>query len=591
MTMIAGAVSFDRGWNPRNTAQKMAFECCRYAGLSSVPLIDDPRAACYAIERDNQPEQVWQVSTGAQERLAVVGDVACPVSHHGTLATRLAEKGESALHTLDGRWVAIAYRRWPFSLRLISDRLGAAWLYIARTRHGFLFCSDYGVLTANLPQSLNVDYESALVELALGYSPDSRTCFEEVTVLPPRSTVELTRRGLVTLAQHRPAYGDRFAALSHRQKLERLDHVWEASIGEWCPSRERPLLTALSPGHGAHHVLALLNRHQISPRCMSFAHPRSEDARHARCTAARLRLPLTVHDSQESYWEGWHRSVEQMGYSGHLRWTAGAEQWLGCLKQAGSAVVTDYLGDALSGGHLVRRPHNRGDWLRDWEEWSLGGGWIDSPLPRSGADQVMRSAVSERLRELARNATYAFPHQQALHLDLYGRQRRHAASTSVLLSRFLRPVPLYYCGSVLHFWTNLAFEDLDGRALYLAHARTRFPALFDPARPGLLARMRGATRALLQSSLPGVGRRLCPPGIDRERAIVQNRQAVLRLCEEVLPLVERFFHRKRLLEAIERFPNSQELNVLQLGRLINLLMVLRLTRRENLSERTQERLT
>jgi hypothetical protein len=581
MTILAGAFALRDSWSPQRPAKTVAEHSCRYPSLAARELIRDRRIACYWIRPEEQASEPVVVESPSSTTLILIGEVASPQASASAAAVfrPLVDPAAPLSALPHGRWIALAHDRQSGGLRLMADPLGTAWLYLGRFEGGYVFASDFGAVASALPGRLTPDYDTVAAYLGLGYTPDDRTCFHEITILPPGAVVELRPEGPVVLRARCRIYGDRHASLPVPAKYELLDGVLDRSIGDWCGGRGADLVVSLSGGYDSRYALALLQARGIAPRCMTFGHPRSKDARGARGLCEALGLDFELYTMERTSWATWERCVQQAGVIGGFQWGAWAEDWLERLRRAGRSVLLGYLGDALSGKHLVQRPEHRGDWLRDWETWSLDEGWAGSPLLRPEAGDRLRRVVRERLDQVAGEAEVAFPHQRALHLDLYGRQRRFVAAQPNLMARFVSPVPFFYTMEGIDFWSNLPFDDLRRQALYLSYARARFPALFgEPKRPASpLLRVRGALTNLGVRLVPALKQVLAPGEIDRRAIIRRHRVEIVEVVKAVGPLLEPLVDPLRVTRAIETYPRGADLNTVQLLRLVNLAALLRLS--------------
>jgi len=78
----------------------------------------------------------------------------------------------------------------------------------------------------------------------------------------------------------------------------------------------------------------------------------------------------------------------------------------------------------------------------------------NSSLFRPKARSLLANSLKDNLSSLLARASYAQPHQQALHLNLYTRQRRRVASQLNLVSRYLVPVAPFYDEALIAFFMN-----------------------------------------------------------------------------------------------------------------------------------------
>jgi hypothetical protein len=270
--------------------------------------------------------------------------------------------------------------------------------------------------------------------------------------------------------------------------------------------------------------------------------------------------------------------VQQLGAIGGFHsWAGWVEEWMAMLRKNGSKLLIGYLGDALSGKHLVRPSLDTGKWLENWEVWSLEEGWAGSSLLRPETATLMTHCVRDRLEDMSRQANYAFPHQVAMHLDWYGRQRRFVASQANTIVRFLSPVLYFYTYCGMQFWSNVGMDDVEDQRLYLSYAVNRFPNLFhEPKVATLPERFWGAGKNLLIGLLPSMKEFVAPRELDIHFLITQHQNHFVSLVEEISPIVEDIVDTQNLLKEIKAFPNNFHMTAQQLLRFVNLSILLKL---------------
>ena len=575
MALLAGVLSLDEEWCPHSLAEKLAKDSCRYPELHSKILFQDSRVSCYGLEKQRDNSQSMVASISESQKLVFVGQVADLEITQQNLMSKLTFPVEDSLFQLNGFWIAIIYDQTTGSLRFVTDLVGVAWVYVARFEKGYMFSSDFGALVSNFPGTLTVDDETLLVIFGINYSPTDTTCFKEVSVMPGGSVIELTHSGIKRIKKQSIEYGDRYAALSQNEKFEVLDSVLDKSIKAWCGTHPSELLVSLSGGYDSRYGLGLLQDHSSKIQCLTFGHPRSHDVRVARSLCHTVGIPFSHYHVTHNSWIVWKRSVERLGTTGGYQFACGwADEWLTLLSQKGSQVILGFLGDTYSGKHLKPLAHNNGNWLSNWEEWSLDEGWVTSDLLRSSARKKLNECIRDRFSQLCGEATFVFPHQKAMHLDLYGRQRRFVASQVNLLFTLLCPIPFFYTREGIEFWANLPFQDLNDQILYKTYARARFPDLFKPeARPNLSQRIYGSLKNEVIKFIPNAKPFLSPTELDDRGMLAQNRAHFIELVEHMYPLVDQFFDTQKLLNEIHVFPNSKQLNSVQLMRLVNVLIL------------------
>jgi hypothetical protein len=572
--MIAGVFSFDKDWSPNVLAERLAIASCRYRTVNRCKIVDEGVFVCYLIEPENHSNKTISIPLSSHENLTIAGEVALSGKRQQQLSAEVADQGFHPLFKVDGTWVAIMYDREQNRLRLAVDPLGVKWIYLARFKHGYMFCSDYGALASNYPGSRTLDNETILVSLGLGYSPDEKTFFNEITLLPPGVVLEFGERTVAITYRRRVEYGDRYATLSTQQKYELLDDIYARTFDNWFDSDRSQYVISFSGGYDSLYGLALLRKHRIAARCLTFGQVRNPEVKSAVATCRRLNVESSIYSIKRTSWEGWRGCIEQIGaLGGFHQWQGWAEEWLELLRSNGSKVMIGYLGDALSGKHLVSFT---GNWLEDWEKWSCDGGWMSSSLLRPDARRLMHLSVRDRLKGAAAQAIYAFPHQLAMHLDWYGRQRKFVAAQPNMIARFLSPIPYFYTNCGIDFWSNLPITDLQNQQLYLSYAESRFSEVFEREFPSsLYRRIMGASSNLLKDFFPAVREFVSPPIVDRKKMIMENRRQIIALINDVASMLDPIMDVESLRAQIQLFPKTSLLTTGQLLYLVNLSFFLR----------------
>jgi hypothetical protein len=476
-----------------------------------------------------------------------------------------------------GRWLAVEAEPRTGVVRIATDRLGLAWLYIGRLPAGYIFSSDYAAVAGAMKDGLSIDYDTLVLELALGYTTGEQTLFREIELVPPGAVIELGPAGLVTLHRTSSEYGDRFAGLTREKKYDRLDEIYDAIIEGSIKRLQPALMVSISAGYDSRYALASLHKHSVKPRLATFGHPQSDEVLGAQAVCSKIGLSTSLFRFPEPEWEQWQRCIQLLGNTGMLQWSGWAESWLQFQRLHGRFAVIGYLGDALSGKHLGCVERDEAGWLRFWQDWSTEGGWAESALLRPQARRRLQELLPVRLAGTAGEASFSFPHQQALHLDLFGRQRRWVATQPNLAARFLTPVLFFYDHRLLDFWSNLPVEDLIEQKLYLSYAQSRFPRLFPrgEGQPQSLV-VRAIRKAARVAGAAISGRQAVqgPKVISHDDAILPNRQRILDLARRVAPLVEDVIDMGSFCEGVEQYGRAPSLPSAHIMRAVNVFLLL-----------------
>lgn len=567
MTLLAGAFSCDDAWDPHDTALSLAGYVARHDGLAARLLRRDSRQCLFVVERsDDDPQSVsWRDRSGND--YTIIGDVnyaAPPLRERVIAANQACDPLEL---NIPGRWVGLRMSPDSEKLQLVTDRFASNWVYIAALPTGFVFSSDFGALAQLLQGSLSVDIDSVLFELCLGFLPAERTIYRQISIAPPRAIVEFTRSGMKELTRVRPTYGDRYVGASQIEKFRRLDEIFESifaqSVKEGYADR---LVLSLSAGLDSRFCLAFFNKFGINSDHCTFGDPDSREVEGARKTAEIVAAETHVFNFANSEWIQWQRATQQLGMSGTVQWSGWSESWFEFLRGYGQAVTIGYLGDHLTGKKLAYKADAGQDWLQYWISQKLVTG-IAQPnlmieLVRPEARVSMERLLRDNLTSMIGAADYALPHQPALHLNLYGRQRRRVAAQANLISRHLTPVVPLYDDALIDFFMNVDQSDLRNQRLYKAYGQDRFPRLFEkePSKQPSVA-LRSIRKAFrMGKSLAGRSIHPAPPTvIDRDRMIIPNKKNIIELARKVAPLIEAEFDLDAFCDGVAGYGTSPSL--------------------------------
>ena len=582
MSIVTLGYQTRAGGNVHDKVKTIAARSARVEGLSTRCVLATERVSLYLAERSNSRAKEFAAPGPQRCTRWLLGDVNYVDGPHvAEMRTRLDDAPENP--AIPGRWIVVEHDPDTDRLSLTTDRWGLLWLYFARTADGFLLSSDFGSLVSILDVSPKVNAASCALELVLGYSLGDKTIFDGVTLAPAGTRLTFSSDGtLIQKLVNPPVYGDKYAGMSTTQKLERLDEIWNETERRYFKPFSESLMVSISAGFDSRHALAICNRRKIPAKYFTFGESDSAEVWNARLNCSRVGVRNEIFTYQEAKWDEWVRCVTQVGNAGIVQWAGWADQWHGYLKRFGSSLATGIFGGPLTGTHLKRSHDERQDWVKNWMSYSIGRSWAHEGLLRPQWASWLAENLEQSFREQLAGLTFSIPHQQAIHLDYYGRQRRWTGAQPELISRFLTPVPWLYSGEFVEFWSSLGLQDLEGQRLYMTYARSRFPELFRPweRRPGRFWRIvRRIVRRIraerIGRSLPG-GRVPQSEAIAHQRILRDNEERIRQLVGTVRaaadPLIDCDVFLGQLGECVAgRRSNSQ-----QLVRYVNLMHLLAL---------------
>jgi len=118
------------------------------------------------------------------------------------LLTLYNKEGIDGLCNLNGRFVIAIWDKRENVLRLISDRYGFCNLYYWASSERILFASEYKAIIWHEDFSKKIDEVALADSMALGYSTEDRTFFENVRLVPQASVATFKMDGSVSIKKY-----------------------------------------------------------------------------------------------------------------------------------------------------------------------------------------------------------------------------------------------------------------------------------------------------------------------------------------------------------------------------------------------------
>ena len=516
--MLSGVIQTDRN-GPEACSDELLSQLARAEhGSLPKPILKTPWVTCYAR---NQPTvDLWVLTDEKGRTIVVCGFLAVSGDARPALQQQLARDAESSLSDLPGIWNALIHDPHEKRTSLASDRLGVAWLYVARSGTRLIFSSRFDVCARAAPaRTLNMD--ASLATLELGYPPANQTCLEQVQLLPPGAVCKIDEAGYQAPEREAIRYGSEFAGLEIEEKMEALDRAYDQALAAWCPEPDKRYLLSLSGGYDSRAVLGAMLRKNRRVHCASFGRIRTPDCVKARRLAESLGLEHSVFRIPDPSWDDLSRTFSTSGGIGGTPFVQGwSEPWLKFVQSRNDNLVIGFLGGVLTGSQAGRSKEQA--WLEYWDQWSFDGGFVDSPLMREEARAEIRPAIHRETMRLP-NAQVAFEYQNILHVNLYTRQRRCIGIQPYVIGRYVRPITFLYHPAVLSFWSNVAFEDVTKAIAVSGPLPKPFSANFRSARQAAVFKeTRRGRDQRLGRSFAGIGQEVPQVGLLRpDGSVVQ----------------------------------------------------------------------
>lgn len=599
---IVGATSSVAGRAGALAEQAAHFAVGNSARIAE-PILSEAHAALWSIRRPEETPRDLLACTSAdgRERFWLAGEGVAALDPIEPFSGAPDKAFDAYIARVEGDYLGVSLEPQG-RVRLRTDTWGLSWTHLRRFPDGVVFASDASAL-CKVENRPDVDRESLLLELALGFCPDERSIFEGIQVLPPGSIVTLDGDTIEVHGRERFNYGNEWFNATDEEKFERLDGLFRRMGERAIKLAGGPVTISLSAGYDSRYALATLHQLGAVGKLLTFGDAASDEVIDAHHVATSLGTDGASWENfaiPETHWPEWTRMIQSLGNAGIVQWCGWAERWLEFVRTRAPACAIGYLGDALSGKRLDVLHHSDGiareldpeigTWARRWIAWELDmAEWAQSPLLRPDARRDLLRAASTRFASLLASASFAADHQQALHLNLVGRQRRWVGTQPALMSEWLRPLTFFVDREYRQFWRNVGVGDLLGQSLYLRYARSRHPSLFPAeysAASKLASRIIGrATRtAGILLRRPAAPRR--PPPILRAALLRPHYHRILEALEACSPQLNDIIDIVATRNAMRAYAAGHEdprLTTAMLIRCINVMHLLALARAPSVS--------
>ncbi len=401
------------------------------------------------------------------------------VSAQRILGAYLRE-GSQSLECYGGSFAIIVWDPREHALRVATDRLGTTKLYLWHTRGLVVLSSELQPLLQHPEAPAQIDEEAVEQFLITSHLLDERTLVKGVSILPAGSVTTIRSDGV---SSHRywqpqlgvPPSGDLDACADH------LADVLSRAVSSRCDGRK--VLLPLSGGLDSRTLAAFIPREAMaSVTACTFGPAYCYDVRYGRRLARAMKAPFRHLSLPRDFFRRYLEPVLDL-CDGEVSIEAFPIHRLLDFGQPGDTVMTGYLGDALSGGHLIgAQVLGSADDPRDavWRRQYQKQGFSETLL-----DKVM---LPERYRP-ARGSTRALVYgaleaadaetldEKALLVELALRQSRYIPYfTRLLRSRFQVETP-FLDSAVLDAFLSLPLQYRTDQRAYRRMLGRHAPAL------------------------------------------------------------------------------------------------------------------
>lgn len=387
-----------------------------------------------------------------------------------TLLKQFLRDGQIALTRLGGSFGVLVWEPQSETLVVAMDRLATKKVYVWNAGETTLVATELRALLGHPLAPREIDEMAVEQFLITSHLVDTRSLIRDVSVLPPGTITRIDRTGVSFERCWTPSI-----VPGHDDGLDkwadRLADVLSAAVTARCG--DEPPLLPLSGGLDARSVAAFVPPALAAAATTgSFGHGHCYDVRYGRRIARALgasfrRLPIP-----ESFFRQYLEPVQAL-CDGEVSIEALPIYRLVEMGQPGRTMLMGYLGDALSGGHLLgldSSPADRAHQLDAvWRKKYQGKGFSEQLLgqvllperyqaargsTRSLVDAALDQAEAETLDE------------KALVVELHHRQSRYIAYFGRLLSTRYRVENPFLDPDVLDTFLAMPLVHRQGQRAY-----------------------------------------------------------------------------------------------------------------------------
>jgi asparagine synthetase B (glutamine-hydrolysing) len=386
-----------------------------------------------------------------------------------TLLQSFLRDGHIALTKLGGSFGVLAWVPQTQTLVVVTDRLATKKIYVWNSGGTTLLSTELRALLGHPLTPREIDAMAVEQFLITSHLVDTRSLIHDVRVLHPGTVTLVNRTGISTEHYWIPAIEP-----THDDGLDkwadRLADALSPAIQARCGDAH--ILLPLSGGLDSRSVAAFIPSHlAATASAYSFGHSHCYDVRYGRRIARALganfcRLPIP-----DDFFRHYLEPV-QMLCDGEVSIEALPIYRLTEIGLPGQTMLMGYLGDALSGGHLLGLSPSQcsADTLDVvWRRKYQGKGFSEELLEhvvlperyqpiKGNTRALMHAALAEAKAETL--------DEKALVVELYHRQSRYISYFGRLLSSRYRVENPFLDTNVLDTFLSMPLAHRQGQCAY-----------------------------------------------------------------------------------------------------------------------------
>ncbi|MDP2962579.1 MAG: asparagine synthase-related protein [Sulfurimicrobium sp.] len=338
-------------------------------------------------------------------------------------------RGTDAITGCDGTYVALAWDPRTETLAIANDRLGLEKLFLFQQGGLLLFASALKAIAVHPAVQIEIDPLALAQFLTTSHLLDDRSFLRGISVLPPATLLTVNRAGMTQRRYWTPRF-EPDASLDLDGWAGRLGEVLrqavEQSVGEG------PFVLPCSGGLDSRAIAAFLPDHALERgRACSFGHAHCYDVRYGRKVARAAGLSHETLAVPPDFFRSNLRDGLAMN-DGEVSIEALPLLRLMPFGIPGETLLTGFLGDVLSGGHIPDGLDQVSDYGKQlellWQKRYQSIGFSDAALGRvllPGIYREVKGATFETMRRSIEMAEAESFIDKAVLIELRDRQARY----------------------------------------------------------------------------------------------------------------------------------------------------------------------
>lgn len=386
-----------------------------------------------------------------------------------TLLQKFLRDGQNALTHLSGSFGVLVWEPQTETLIIAMDRLATKKVYVWNAGETTLLATELHALLGHPQAPREIDEMAVEQFLITSHLIDTRSLIRDVNVLPPGTITRINRKGM----SFEPYWTPRIVPAQDDgldNWADRLADVLSPAVRARCG--DEPPLLPLSGGLDARSVAAFIPPELAATATTgSFGHGHCYDVRYGRRIARALGAPFYRLPIPEDFFCQYLEPV-QMLCDGEVSIEAFPIYRLTEMGLPGQTMLMGYLGDALSGGHLLGLDH------APYSENPLDAVWRKKYQGKGFSEQLLGQVLLPERYQAARGSTRSIMHaaldkaeaetldEKALVVELHHRQSRYIAYFGRLLSARYRVENPFLDPDVLDTFLSMPLVHRQGQRAY-----------------------------------------------------------------------------------------------------------------------------